>query len=217
LSLIAGATAGDRTKRSADELVRQIEELREPIEKTLLDIREMISALDNPLVGVMEEPAKPADARPKQAEQESGAWEGAGTSAQPSRQAKLQKEQPPPPPMTQIPITPSSDVSRFNATAIASLAVWLLGKSGFERLLNSMELGVGGGIYLRSLLREAGEFVASSLRDDPPAHPVGLGHEAYLLCVMLLELFCSNPSQPTIGMLASMIQRLLSQNGVRRV
>ncbi len=217
MSLAARATAGDGTKRSADELVRQIEELREPIEKTLLDIREMISALDNPLVGVMEEPAKPAEARPKQAEQESRALEGVGAQAQPSRQAKPQKEQPPPPPMTQIPITSSTDVSRFNATAIASLAVWLLGKSGFERLLNSMELGIGGGIYLRSLLREAGEFVASSLRDDPPAHPVGLGHEAYLLCVMLLELFCSNPSQPSIGMLASMIQRLLSQNGVRRV
>jgi hypothetical protein len=38
MSLPAKVAVGGKSGRSADELIKQIEELREPIEKTLLDI-----------------------------------------------------------------------------------------------------------------------------------------------------------------------------------
>ncbi len=219
---VKAKTTAER-KGSPEDILRQIEELREPIEKTLTDIREMISALDNPLIGVMEEPppqprGEPLTRRGRDGEAEAGrigspphvggaALEGvaSGETAGP----------PAPPPIPQTPLSASASVSRFNATAIASLAVWLLGRDVFERLVNSLALNSPSNLYLTALLRESADFVAATLRDERVFARAGSSHEAYLLCVMLLELYLSNPSLSSIGIVASLIQRLLSHGGVK--
>lgn len=222
-SLGVRAKAAEK-KSSPEELLRQIEELREPIEKTLTDIREMISALDNPLIGVMEE------AEPRQRGEPPK--RGRNEEVQPGREggvphvdasslegvAGVAAAGPPaPPPLPQTTLSTAASVSRFNATAIASLAVWLLGRDVFERLVNSLALNSPNSIYLTALLREAADFVAATLRDERVYARVASSHESYLLCVMLLELYLVNPSLSSIGMVASLIQRLLSQGGVKGV
>ncbi|MCS7145360.1 MAG: hypothetical protein RMJ28_07085 [Nitrososphaerota archaeon] len=210
IGLGAKAAAAEK-KHSPEDVLRQIEELREPIERTLMDIREMISALDNPLIGVMEEPP----AQPK----EHGHRRGQGEAVEPvrgepdSRAGSEPQAAAPPPP--QIPLSHGGSVSRFNATALASLAVWLLGRDTFERLVNALALNSPQSIYLTALLREAADFVSATLRDERVFARATSSHESYLLCVMLLELYLSNPSHASIGMVASLIQRLLSQNGVK--
>ncbi|MEM2189500.1 MAG: hypothetical protein QXH35_06990 [Nitrososphaerota archaeon] len=212
----------EKKKSSPEDLLRQIEGLREPIEKTLMDIREMISALDNPLIGVMDEPGPPPSRGSVSGGGQglngvgAGGREGGGLA--PSRAGGVTEGGVQPPSVPQITLSRSSDVSRFNATALASLAVWLLGRATFERLVNSLALHSPENIYFTSLLREAADFVSATLREEH-AHATRLAasHESYLLCVMLLELYISNPSQPSIGMVASLIQRLISGNGVRGV
>ncbi|MEM4290178.1 MAG: hypothetical protein QXQ48_07920 [Nitrososphaerota archaeon] len=201
----------EKKNQQPDDILRQIEGLREPIEKTLMDIREMISALDNPLIGVMEEPA-PQPREPGLKRSHTGHSEASSPG---EVGGKIETEQPPPPPLPQTPLSASSSVSRFNATALASLAVWLLGRDVFERLVNSLALNSPQSIYLTALLREAADFVSATLRDERVFARNTSSHESYLLCVMLLELYLSNPSLSSIGMVASLIQRLLSQNGVK--
>lgn len=214
--------ASEKKKGSSEDLLKQIEELREPIEKTLMDIREMLSALDNPLIGVMDEPApQPKNSGANGGQEPRGAGQHGGAGGKVGGDATLDKQggvsyDSSPPPLPHAPLTRSSDVSRFNATALASLAVWLLGRATFERLVNSLALHAPENIYFTSLLREAADFVSTTLREEHVHGGRGFpGHESYLLCVMLLELYISNPSQPSIGMVASLIQRLLSSNGVR--
>lgn len=199
-------------KSSPDDILRQIEGLREPIERTLIDIREMISALDNPLIGVMEEPVSQPREQGQLRRGHGEAVEASRSEAVAEKGASRASPSVPPP---EIPLAQGCSVSRFNATALASLAVWLLGRDTFERLVNSLALNSPQSVYLTALLRESADFVSTTLRDERVFARVASSHESYLLCVMLLELYLSNPSLASIGMVASLIQRLLSQNGVK--
>ncbi|MCS7117336.1 MAG: hypothetical protein NZ957_00925 [Thaumarchaeota archaeon] len=185
--------------RRMDQILKEINELKGPIERTLMDVREILSTLDNPLrtVQTADDPRATADARRDVPEKE-------------SNQRPQQKH---------VRSTTSEshegfDTLTFNVYACTELLTKLLGRWQVERLLMGME---GEDVEdVRNQVRKALE--ALSAVEPLPDQPI-LGipmKDALHLGLVLLNLLLRDPRNPVIGVVVLLLDRIISPLSVKR-
>ncbi|MEN3048480.1 MAG: hypothetical protein ABDH63_06855 [Candidatus Caldarchaeales archaeon] len=110
--------------RKVEQILKEINELKGPIERTLMDVREILAALDNPLRSTPapeEQTAEP--------DQRKGRPDGEAVQRPQQRQAR---------PPTGV-VREGFDTLTFNVFACTELLTKLLGRWQLERLLLGME------------------------------------------------------------------------------
>ncbi len=192
-----GLTSRDGGK--IDKLLKEIGELKGPIERTLMDVREILAAVDSPLRAVpavqpsqrSEQSARKAEpggqSAPRPQEDRNGAWEFPFPAA-------------------------GFDVLTFNSFAVTEFLVKLLGKWHLERLV----VMLGREEAVRESVKRALESITATepVQDHPP---LGVApRDAVQVGVILLNLFFENPRNPAIGILAQSLDKLLSPYLVKR-
>ena len=188
------ATSRDRMEK----LLKEIGELRGPIERTLMDVREMLAAVDSPLR------TPPAVQPPQRSEQPA-------TKAETGEQGTARHQENRSAWGAPFPAT-GFDVLTFNSFAITEFLVKLLGKWHLERLIVTL----GKDETVRESVKRALESIttAEPVQDHPP---LGVApRDAVQAGVVLLSLFFENPRNPAIGILAQSLDKLLSPYLVKR-
>ncbi|MCS7095432.1 MAG: hypothetical protein NZ988_06505 [Thaumarchaeota archaeon] len=182
-----------------DQILREINDLKGPIEKTLMDVREILSTLDNPLrtLQTVDEPKTRAETRQEAPEKEGN--------------------QRPQPKRVHLPTTGTHegfDTLTFNVFACTELLTKLLGRWQLERLLLGME---GEDVEeVRNQVRRALE--ALSAVEPLPDQPI-LGipmKDALHLGLVLLNLLLRDPRNPVIGVVVLLLDRIISPLSVKR-
>ncbi|MEM2701054.1 MAG: hypothetical protein QW490_05110 [Nitrososphaerota archaeon] len=189
-----------RNEGRIDRLLKEISELKGPIERTLMDVREILAAVDSPLRAVptvqpqqrSERTGKEAPAKPQEATRDQN-------NRAPAAEAS-------------VPAATGFDVLTFNAFAMTELLVKLLGKWHLERLIMSL----GRDEAVKESLRKALESITAT--EPIPDHPpLGVApRDAVQAGVVLLSLLFENPRNPAIGILAQSLDKLLSPYLVKR-
>jgi hypothetical protein len=188
------ATSRDRIEK----LLKEIGELKGPIERTLMDVREILAAVDSPLR------APPAVQQTQKTEQPVTKVETGGQNAARHQESRNAGE-------VFFPAT-GFDVLTFNSFAITEFLVKLLGKWHLERLI----VILGKDETIRESVKRALESIttAEPVQDHPP---LGVApRDAVQAGVVLLSLFFENPRSPAIGILAQSLDKLLSPYLVKR-
>jgi hypothetical protein len=188
------ATSRDRIEK----LLKEIGELKGPIERTLMDVREILAAVDSPLR------APPAVQQTQKTEQPVTKVETGGQNAARHQESRNAGE-------VFFPAT-GFDVLTFNSFAITEFLVKLLGKWHLERLI----VILGKDETIRESVKRALESIttAEPVQDHPP---LGVApRDAVQAGVVLLSLFFENPRNPAIGILAQSLDKLLSPYLVKR-
>lgn len=193
-----GAT--QRNENRVERLLREINELKGPIERTLMDVREILAAVDSPLR------AAPTS-QPQQRSDKTGKEGPARAQEAAQRQEyRATGEE------ATVPAAAGFDVLTFNSFAMAELLVKLLGKWHLERLVMSL----GRDESVKESLRRALESITAT--EPIPDHPpLGVApRDAVQAGVVLLSLLFENPRNPAIGILAQSLDKLLSPYLVKR-
>jgi hypothetical protein len=181
-----------------EKLLKEISELKGPIERTLMDVREILAAVDSPLR------APPAVQQTQKTEQPVTKVETGGQNAARHQESRNTGE-------VFFPAT-GFDVLTFNSFAITEFLVKLLGKWHLERLI----VILGKDETVRESVKRALESIttAEPVQDHPP---LGVApRDAVQAGVVLLSLFFENPRNPAIGILAQSLDKLLSPYLVKR-
>jgi hypothetical protein len=181
-----------------EKLLKEIGELKGPIERTLMDVREILAAVDSPLR------APPAVQQTQKTEQPVTKVETGGQNAARHQESRNTGE-------VFFPAT-GFDVLTFNSFAITEFLVKLLGKWHLERLI----VILGKDETVRESVKRALESIttAEPVQDHPP---LGVApRDAVQAGVVLLSLFFENPRNPAIGILAQSLDKLLSPYLVKR-
>jgi hypothetical protein len=181
-----------------EKLLKEIGELKGPIERTLMDVREILAAVDSPLR------SPPSVHQPQKAEQPVTKFETGGQNAARHRESRKAGE-------VFFPAT-GFDVLTFNSFAITEFLVKLLGKWHLERLI----VILGKDETVRESVKRALESIttAEPVQDHPP---LGVAPRVAVQAgVVLLSLFFENPRNPAIGILAQSLDKLLSPYLVKR-
>ncbi len=181
-----------------EKLLKEIGELKGPIERTLMDVREILAAVDPPLR------APPSVQQPQKAERPVTKVETGGRNAARHQESRNAGE-------VFFPAT-GFDVLTFNSFAITEFLVKLLGKWHLERLI----VILGKDETVRESVKRALESIttAEPVQDHPP---LGVApRDAVQAGVVLLSLFFENPRNPAIGILAQSLDKLLSPYLVKR-
>jgi hypothetical protein len=181
-----------------EKLLKEIGELKGPIERTLMDVREILAAVDSPLR------APPAVQQTQKTEQPVTKVETGGQNAARHQESRNAGE-------VFFPAT-GFDVLTFNSFAITEFLVKLLGKWHLERLI----VILGKDETVRESVKRALESIttAEPVQDHPP---LGVApRDAVQAGVVLLSLFFENPRNPAIGILAQSLDKLLSPYLVKR-
>jgi hypothetical protein len=181
-----------------EKLLKEIGELKGPIERTLMDVREILAAVDSPLR------APPAVQQTQKTEQPVTKVETGGQNAARHQESRNAGE-------VSFPAT-GFDVLTFNSFAITEFLVKLLGKWHLERLI----VILGNDETVRQFVKRALESIttAEPVQDHPP---LGVApRDAVQAGVVLLSLFFENPRNPAIGILAQSLDKLLSPYLVKR-
>jgi hypothetical protein len=181
-----------------EKLLKEIGELKGPIERTLMDVREILAAVDSPLR------ATPSVQPPQRSEQPATRNEPRGQGTAGHHENRNAGE-------VFFPAT-GFDVLTFNSFAITEFLVKLLGKWHLERLI----VILGNDETVRQFVKRALESIttAEPVQDHPP---LGVApRDAVQAGVVLLSLFFENPRNPAIGILAQSLDKLLSPYLVKR-
>jgi hypothetical protein len=181
-----------------EKLLKEIGELKGPIERTLMDVREILAAVDSPLR------TPPAVQQTQKTEQPVTKVETGGQNAARHQESRNAGE-------VFFPAT-GFDVLTFNSFAITEFLVKLLGKWHLERLI----VILGKDETVRESVKRALESIttAEPVQDHPP---LGVApRDAVQAGVVLLSLFFENPRNPAIGILAQSLDKLLSPYLVKR-
>jgi hypothetical protein len=181
-----------------EKLLKEIGELKGPIERTLMDVREILAAVDSPLR------APPAVQQTQKTEQPVTKVETGGQNAARHQESRNAGE-------VSFPAT-GFDVLTFNSFATTEFLVKLLGKWHLERLI----VILGKDETVRESVKRALESIttAEPVQDHPP---LGVApRDAVQAGVVLLSLFFENPRNPAIGILAQSLDKLLSPYLVKR-
>ena len=181
-----------------EKLLKEIGELKGPIERTLMDVREILAAVDSPLR------TPPAIQQPQKTEQPVTKVETGGQNAARQQESRKAGE-------VFFPAT-GFDVLTFNSFAITEFLVKLLGKWHLERLI----VILGKDETVRESVKRALESIttAEPVQDHPP---LGVApRDAVQAGVVLLSLFFENPRNPAIGILAQSLDKQLSPYLVKR-
>jgi hypothetical protein len=181
-----------------EKLLKEIGELKGPIERTLMDVREILAAVDSPLR------APPAVQQTQKTEQPVTKVETGGQNAARHQESRKAGE-------VFFPAT-GFDVLTFNSFAITEFLVKLLGKWHLERLI----VILGKDETVRESVKRALESIttAEPVQDHPP---LGVApRDAVQAGVVLLSLLFENPRNPAIGILAQSLDKLLSPYLVKR-
>jgi hypothetical protein len=181
-----------------EKLLKEIGELKGPIERTLMDVREILAAVDSPVR------APPSVQQTQKTEQPVTKVETGGQNAARHQESRNAGE-------VFFPAT-GFDVLTFNSFAITEFLVKLLGKWHLERLI----VILGKDETVRESVKRALESIttAEPVQDHPP---LGVApRDAVQAGVVLLSLFFENPRNPAIGILAQSLDKLLSPYLVKR-
>ncbi len=195
---------GQRT--DLKRLEEEIRELKEPIEKTIMDVRELIAEIDNAVItSPPAQQSRPMLKRPSGIEfktsEEAAKTEGKSQSQWRGPESSSMH---------------TRNVSEFsggqldlNLYVATSFIIRLVGHHNLERMLFLIR-GVGGeSEFLKRQIREMAEMIVRSLREDVHEKYPQPGSDAYLLCLHLLSIFLNNPSDPNIGLLIVTLGKLL--------
>lgn len=189
-----------RNDNRVERLLREISELKGPIERTLMDVREILAAVDSPLRAPT---TAQSQQRPEQEGKEGTAKAHEATRLQANRASDAE---------ALVAAAAGFDVLTFNSFAMAELLVKLLGKWHLERLVMSL----GRDEAVKESLRRALESITAT--EPIPDHPpLGVSpRDAVQAGVVLLSLLFENPRNPAIGILAQSLDKLLSPYLVKR-
>ena len=197
--LVMAESETSRDGNRFERLLKEIGELKGPIERTLMDVREILAAVDSPLR------APPALHQSQKPEQSAKRTEpgGQGTARHQEDRSNAWEASFP---------AAGFDALTFNSFAITELLVKLLGKWHLERLIVMLCRDEG----VRDSVKRALESITATepVQDHPP---LGVApRDAVQVGVVLLNLFFENPRNPAIGILAQSLDKLLSPFLIKR-
>ncbi len=194
-------SATSRNDSRIERLLKEIGELKGPIERTLIDVRELLAAIDSPLRATTsfnnQQRSEQATKRSEQGVQVHG------TSRQQEDHSNVRD----------VPAFATGfDVLTFNSFAVTEFLVKLLGKWHLERLI----MTIGNNEVGKEAVKRALESITAT--EPVPDHPpLGVApRDAIQVGVVLLSLFLENPRNPTIGILAQSLDKLLSPFLIKR-
>ncbi|MEM2003459.1 MAG: hypothetical protein QXI27_02070 [Nitrososphaerota archaeon] len=194
-------------KTDIRRLEDEIRELREPIEKTIMDVRELIAEIDNAAITSPNvEKSRPTVKKPvKTISDTNNAQEGrleqsaAQAYQRPGNRTNNAES-----------MSAASAYLDLNLYAVTSFTLRLLGYQNLERILQSIRTGVENVDWLKRQVREVAEIIlrGSRLEGSGEKYPFP-GSDAYLLGFYLLSLFLQRPGDPNIGLLVIALSRIL--------
>lgn len=198
---------GEGQKTDLKRLEDEIRELKEPIEKTIMDVRELIAEIDNAVITSTEnQKSKPALKKqlPATAGMNNKQEERVEQSSRPtSQRARFWTNS------TESDFAASAYMD-LNLYAVTSFMLRLLGYQNLERILLSIRSSAENVDWLKNQVREIAEIILRGTRPDGVSEKYPLpGSDAYLLGFYLLSLFLQRPGDPNIGLLVITLSRIL--------
>jgi len=194
-------------KSDVKRIEEEIQELREPIEKTIMDVRELISEIDSAVITAPQpRQNKPDVKRLPTVEKRTDDRQGETRSVQAGQQPRI----PDAPTLNAEKESIDAEYLDVNLYVVTSFILRLLGNQNLERILLSVRSHGESVDWLKKQMRDVAELILRGSKTELGVEKYPFpGSDAYLLGFYLVSLFLRRPGDPNLGLLVITLSRIL--------